>query len=311
VSQPATGRHRASARLSTPLTPLTAAVSDRAEQVGRGGVIIAMTSGLVMTLALPGQQAAFGQAIARWTRHLSVSGPAANDALHVALPPVATGAMDRGQSPTVADAAGGTTSTRPTATPRAVTPAHAVTGGHAVKGGHAVTGGHAVSGATVHQPPSTAAGARRAWNRRAFTGTEADPLPAAVPATAPVAPRVVAHAARGASVLALAARYVGVPYRFGGSRPSGFDCSGYVKYVFALAGVTVPRTADQQLQAATPIRRSKARAGDLVFFVAGGRAYHNGIYAGDGMIYDAPSSGRYVSKRPIWSATVIYARFGS
>jgi cell wall-associated NlpC family hydrolase len=112
-------------------------------------------------------------------------------------------------------------------------------------------------------------------------------------------------------VLALAARYVGVPYRFGGTRPSGFDCSGYVKYVFALAGVTVPRTADDQLRAATPIRRSHARPGDLVFFVAGGRAYHNGIYAGDGMIYDAPSSGRSVSKRPIWSATVVYARVSS
>jgi cell wall-associated NlpC family hydrolase len=111
-----------------------------------------------------------------------------------------------------------------------------------------------------------------------------------------------------ALALALADRYRGVRYRWGGTSPSGFDCSGYVKYVFAHLGVTLPRTADDQLRAATPIRRSQARPGDVVFFVAGGSAYHNGIYAGDSMIYDAPSSGGFVSKRPIWSATVIYAR---
>jgi cell wall-associated NlpC family hydrolase len=48
--------------------------------------------------------------------------------------------------------------------------------------------------------------------------------------------------------------------------------------------------------------------GDLVSFVAGGVAYHNGIYAGDGMLYDAPKTGAFVSKRSIWTATVVFTR---
>jgi cell wall-associated NlpC family hydrolase len=56
------------------------------------------------------------------------------------------------------------------------------------------------------------------------------------------------------------------------------------------------------------ISRSEARAGDLVFFVSGGRAYHNGIYAGNGLMYDSPRSGKTVQKRAIWDATVVFTR---
>src|SRR5664280_1637812 len=73
VSQSLTGRHRASARPSTPLTPLGAAVTDRAAQVGRGGVIVAMTSGLVLTLAVPGHDSGVARAAAQWIGQLSRS----------------------------------------------------------------------------------------------------------------------------------------------------------------------------------------------------------------------------------------------
>ncbi|WP_158220843.1 C40 family peptidase [Kineosporia sp. R_H_3] len=109
-------------------------------------------------------------------------------------------------------------------------------------------------------------------------------------------------------MLAVAARYVGVPYLYGGTTPAGFDCSGYVRYVYAAVGVSLPRTADQQMRATTQVPRSQARPGDLVSFVSGGRVYHNGIYAGNGMMYDAPKTGGFVSKRAIWTATVVYTR---
>jgi cell wall-associated NlpC family hydrolase len=120
----------------------------------------------------------------------------------------------------------------------------------------------------------------------------------------------VAGSARGSTIIAIAARYVGTPYRYGGTTPAGFDCSGFVRYVFAQVGVSLPRTANEQMNASRRISRSEARPGDLVFFVSGGRAYHNGIYAGGTMMYDSPRSGKSLQKREIWSSSVVFARVG-
>ncbi len=94
-------------------------------------------------------------------------------------------------------------------------------------------------------------------------------------------------------VLATADEYVGVPYRFGGSTPSGFDCSGFVQYVFAAHGVELPRTARQQAQvgqALAPDWRA-VTAGDLVMFEEQGRISHVAIYAGHNRIIHSSSSG--------------------
>ena len=114
--------------------------------------------------------------------------------------------------------------------------------------------------------------------------------------------------ARGSSVISLAARYLGVPYRYGGTTPYGFDCSGYVQYVFARLGVSLPRTADRQYDATTRIPRSQARPGDLVFFLGAGGAYHVGIYAGNNLMYDSGKPGQVITKRAIWSATIVFGR---
>jgi cell wall-associated NlpC family hydrolase len=109
-------------------------------------------------------------------------------------------------------------------------------------------------------------------------------------------------------VLAVAVRYLGSPYLYGGSSPRGFDCSGYTGHVYRQLGISLPRTANQQMNATRRISRSQARSGDLVFFVSGGRAYHVGIYAGGGKMYDAPRPGRTVGKHVIWDAAVVYGR---
>ncbi len=101
---------------------------------------------------------------------------------------------------------------------------------------------------------------------------------------------------RGSNVIARriitgAMQYMGVPYVFGGTTPYGFDCSGYVQYVFAQAGISLPRTADVQYEVGTPISTAELIPGDLVFFQTYTYgASHVGIYVGDGNFIHASSS---------------------
>ena len=110
--------------------------------------------------------------------------------------------------------------------------------------------------------------------------------------------------ARSAGIISIAASLNGTPYLYGGTTTAGFDCSGYTQYVFNKIGTSLPRTAEEQRQFATPVAIPKV--GDLVFF--GIPAYHNGIYAGNGMMWDAPRTGKTVGLHSIFSGTVTYGR---
>lgn len=128
------------------------------------------------------------------------------------------------------------------------------------------------------------------------------------PATTPPANAAVS-AAVGVKAVTVAASYAGVKYRLGGTSPTtGFDCSGYTKYVFAKIGKTIPRVAQDQYNASTKIYTQYARAGDLVFFFSGSRVYHVAIYAGNGYIWHAPKPGGAVSKVKLWTSAVKYGR---
>jgi cell wall-associated NlpC family hydrolase len=102
-------------------------------------------------------------------------------------------------------------------------------------------------------------------------------------------------ASPGAAALLNAQSRIGTPYRYGGSGPDAFDCSGLVAYAYRQAGVTLPRTAAQQYALARPVPRAELRPGDLVFFRWSGREVsHVGIYAGDGQFVHAPQTGGQV-----------------
>jgi len=92
-------------------------------------------------------------------------------------------------------------------------------------------------------------------------------------------------------IISMSMDYLGVPYVFGGTSPYGFDCSGYVQYVFAKAGINLPRTADVQYEVGTPVSTAELIPGDLVFFETYTYgASHVGIYVGDGNFIHASSS---------------------
>jgi len=94
------------------------------------------------------------------------------------------------------------------------------------------------------------------------------------------------------SVVAIAQRYLGVPYVWGGASPAGFDCSGLVMYCYAQVGVSLPHNAAMQYGDCTPVAQSAAQPGDLVFFgYSASGIHHVGIYVGGGSMIDAPYTG--------------------
>lgn len=90
----------------------------------------------------------------------------------------------------------------------------------------------------------------------------------------------------------LAVRHLGVPYRWGGADPGGFDCSGFVKYVYGRVGIELPHNAAQQYRHGAPVSRGALVPGDLVFF---DRLRHNGIYIGHGRFIHARRTGERVT----------------
>jgi murein DD-endopeptidase len=106
---------------------------------------------------------------------------------------------------------------------------------------------------------------------------------------------------------------IGRPYRYRGSSPSGFDCSGLVTYSYSAAGMKVPHSTRELRRCTLPVAYRDMRKGDLVFFNQLGKKYsHVGIYVGDDLFVHSPSSGKTVRTNslldPYWKKHLLEAR---
>ena len=131
-----------------------------------------------------------------------------------------------------------------------------------------------------------------------------------VPVTAPSAsaPPSTAPPARYGGVVGIAMRYLGTPYVWGGASPSGFDCSGFVMYVFSQIGVSLPHSSYAQYGYGSAVSLGNLQPGDLVFFDGLG---HVGIYIGGGSFIHAPHTGDVVKISSIsgwYSSTFVGGR---
>ena len=100
---------------------------------------------------------------------------------------------------------------------------------------------------------------------------------------------------KGEAVAELAKKFLGTPYRYGGSSPAGFDCSGFVYYIYKNMGVTLNRVAADQMTNGTWVPKNALQPGDIVGFAnRSGYINHVGIYVGNGMMIHSPQTGEFV-----------------
>jgi len=259
------GRHRSASRYN-PVAEISSIVKSAGETGVRASAVLAASGGLVAAFALPAQAAPSTRAGAAESQASSAATDAATQASVRAI--LAAPAV---------------------VAPQAATPAQTDTVG--------VSGVKAVAKPKPKPKPKpkvtvSAAVATRSSTTTASRSTTRTTTTSSVPSSV-------------SGIVNIAKQYIGVPYVYGGSSPSGFDCSGLTQYVYGQAGISIPRTASAQQAAA--VRVSNPQPGDLVFF--GYPAWHVGIYAGNGMMIDSPKPGMSVSYRSIFSGVAGYGRF--
>ncbi len=284
MSARTTARHRADAPVSTPLTTASMALADMVPTgtAARSGLVLAVSSGLVAGVGLPAQAATGPRADEPTTASLQLPAVAPDAQLAdqaVAAPKTARVQFERtAMTPSLKKGAADASTATAARTVAAVS--------------------RSLARAAAQQQVAVEARATAARQQQTRVSRDSQ-------RTAPLAPL---DGSRGAQVIAIASRYFGVPYRYGGTTPRGFDCSGLTQYVYAQLGIDLPRTAAQQYGATRRISRSEAQPGDLVFFFGGGGISHVGIYAGDNMMIAAPRSGTVVRKQKIYSSNVGFGR---
>jgi cell wall-associated NlpC family hydrolase len=100
-------------------------------------------------------------------------------------------------------------------------------------------------------------------------------------------------------IVQIAFRYRGTPYRWAGSSPSGFDCSGFVMYVYGRIGIELPHNSTQLWGFGKPVAHRNLQTGDIVFFNG---LSHVGIYIGHGRFIHSPHSGDVVRVQRLWGS---------
>ncbi len=109
----------------------------------------------------------------------------------------------------------------------------------------------------------------------------------------------VTPSASSNAIVSYAYGFIGTPYLWGGTSPSGFDCSGFTQYVFAKFGIGLGRTTFEQINDGSAVSRDQLQPGDLVLFGSSSNPHHVGIYTGNGMYIHAPHTGDSVKVSPL------------
>ncbi|MBZ9624753.1 NlpC/P60 family protein [Clostridium sp. FP2] len=110
------------------------------------------------------------------------------------------------------------------------------------------------------------------------------------------------------AIIAYASNFLGTPYLWGGTSPSGFDCSGFTQYVYAHFGIAVGRTTFDQINDGVQVSRENLQPGDLIFFGTFASPHHMGMYVGDNNYIHAPHTGDVIKISPVGRNDYVTAR---
>lgn len=271
------GRHRATPVRTNPLESISKAVASNAGSVGRQAAVIAAASGLVLTLGVP------GQAADREASSVPVEGLSAE---RVAVKAVSVSASQVKNL----DIERAAFTSKPAPAPVVIAVANEIAPRSTAPQTRA---NRSARTATSNSSNDAFAPMTRESRNNTAPATNA-------PAAAPKSESVSTSSLSG--IAATAAKYVGSPYVWGGNTPSGWDCSGFVKYVYAKHGINIARGTSAIRGSGQFVRTSSPKPGDLVFQNGGG---HVGIYLGGGKMIGAqnPNTGTIihsVSRNPLF-----------
>lgn len=289
-------RHRKAAR---PLTPL----SDAAPALRRG-LVVAASSGLALTMITSAANAAGGntQSLERSAGALGI-GPATAkaEALITQNTPIEVDADVVADADTPATSEVATEAPGPSeeelAAQAAAEQAAEQAAAEQAQAEQAAAEQAAAEQAAAEQAQAEQAAAEQAQAAPAVSTEDEAAESTAVPASSAVPQGV------GSDAVAIGSNYLGTPYAWGGGAPGGFDCSGFVSYVYAQMGISLPHQSGDILNSGTVISASEARPGDILWWPG-----HVGIYAGDGQVlHSTPGPG--VSITNIWGSPT-YLRVG-
>lgn len=272
------GRRAADTRVKTPLTELTDALSANYGVVGRRAAVVAAAGGLVVTATLPAMGQGEDEAAA-------VTAEADNTPTTDFVNQAKTVIPEAGEDEEDASVVGAASVSNVTAT-KAPEPEPEPT--QEAVSSNSDSGSNSGSSSDSSESSSDSGSSDSSKSDDSNAGGDVS-LP---------------DGSKAEQVIAVAKQYTGVPYVSGGTTPNGWDCSGYTSFVYSKVGVNLPRTSGAQRNAGTVVSASEARPGDLVW-----KPGHVGIYAGNGMMYDAgsPSSGTSYRSHS-WMGSVTYIR---
>ena len=305
-------RHRKAAR---PLTPL----SDAAPALRRG-LVVAASSGLALTMITSAANAAGGntqslersagalgigpatakaEALITQNTPIEVDADVVADADTPATSEVATEAPGPSEEELAAQAAAEQAAAEQAQAEQAQAEQAAAEQAQAEQAAaeQAQAEQAAAEQAAAEQAQAEQAAAEQAQAAPAVSTEDEAAESTAVPASSAVPQGV------GSDAVAIGSNYLGTPYAWGGGAPGGFDCSGFVSYVYAQMGISLPHQSGDILNSGTVISASEARPGDILWWPG-----HVGIYAGDGQVlHSTPGPG--VSITNIWGSPT-YLRVG-